>query len=78
MTKNELLAVLKRLRAEEELAIPIYTEHLSSTFFLSGFEPEVQKKLKGMLSVLAKESEGHAKIFEDMTRKIQGSSQDVY
>lgn len=78
MTKNELVAVLKKLRDEEELAVPIYTEHLTSTFFLSGFEPEVQKKLKEMLSVLAKESEGHAKIFEDMTRKIQESPQDVY
>jgi len=78
VTKNELLATLKKLRDEEELAVPIYTEHLKSTFFLSEFELEVQKKLKEMLLVLARESEGHAKIFNDMTRKIQESPQDVY
>lgn len=78
MKKEELLAALKKLNAEEELAIPIYTQHLDSTFFLSGFAPEVQEKIKGTLLILSKESEGHAKVFKDMIQKIEGSNQDVY
>lgn len=78
MTKNELIATLKKLRNVEELAIPIYTQHLNSTFFLSGFEQDTERKIKETLLVLAKESEGHARIFKGLIKKIQESNQNVY
>jgi len=76
--KEELLTALRKLSAEEELAIPIYTQHLESTFFLSGFKPGVQQKIKEILSVLAKESEGHARVFRQLAKEVEKSDQDVY
>ncbi|MDD5227115.1 MAG: hypothetical protein PHV97_08050 [Candidatus Omnitrophica bacterium] len=78
MTKNELIARLKKLRDEEELAIPIYTKHLESTFFLSHIKPDARKEIEGMLLTLAMESEVHARMFEGMIKKVQESERDVY
>lgn len=78
MKKEELLSRLKKLRNTEELAIPIYTQHLNSTLFLSGLKPDVQEKIKETLLVLARESEGHARMFRDMIEKVQESDQDAY
>lgn len=78
MTKGELIAQLKQLHNEEELAIPIYTKHLESTFFLSGMEPKIQDEIKETLLVLALESEVHARIFEATLKKVEESERDVY
>jgi rubrerythrin len=78
MTKSELIAQLKDLHNEEELAIPIYTKHLESTFFLSHIEPGTRKEIEEMLLTLAMESEVHARIFEAMIKKIQESERNVY
>lgn len=77
MTREELIARLTRLSNEEEHAIPIYTKHLDSTFFLSGFSPEVQKNIREMLLTLALESEVHARMFEGMIRRIKEGERDV-
>ncbi|MBU9889951.1 MAG: hypothetical protein KTQ49_08815 [Candidatus Omnitrophica bacterium] len=71
MTKDELIARLTRLSQEEEHAIPIYTKHLDSTFFLSGFRPEVQKQIRDMLLTLALESEVHARMFEGLIKRVR-------
>lgn len=78
MTKDELIARLKQLKSEEELAIPIYTKHLESTFFLSRIKPEAQAEIKEMLLVLAMESEVHARMFDGAIKKVQESERDVY
>ena len=78
MTKDELIARLKRLHNEEELAIPIYTKHLESTFFLSRIKPEAQTEIKEMLLTLAMESEVHARMFDAAIKKIQELECDVY
>jgi rubrerythrin len=78
MTKDELIARLKQLHDNEEVAIPIYTQHLESTFFLSSFKSEAQKAIKGMLLTLAAESKGHARMFEAVIKKVQESERDVY
>lgn len=78
MTRDELIAQLKQLRNEEELAIPIYAQHLESTFFLSSVKPEAQKEIKEMLLTLAMESEVHARMFEDVIKKVKDSDRDVY
>jgi rubrerythrin len=78
MTKDELVSQLRQLHNEEELAIPIYTKHLESTFFLSRIKPEAQKEIKEMLLILAMESEVHARMFEATIKKVQDSERDVY
>ena len=78
MKKDELLTVLKKLNTEEEQAIPFYTQHIENTFFFSDFPRETQKKLKETLLILAKESEGHARIFKEIIKNVQESDQDVY
>lgn len=78
MKKDELLAVLKSLADVEEHAVLIYTKHLESTFFLSNFQPAIQKDIKEMLLTLALESEVHGRIFDSMMQKIKESAQDVY
>jgi rubrerythrin len=78
MTKNELIVRLRKLHNEEELAIPIYTKHLESTFFLSHIKPEARKEIDGMLLTLAMESEVHARMFEAMIKKVQELERDVY
>lgn len=76
--KDDLIAQLKQLRSEEELAIPIYSKHLESTFFLSHIKPAAQEEIKSMLLTLALESEVHARMFEALIKKVEGSKQDVY
>ena len=78
MTKDELIARLNQLHNEEELAIPIYTKHLESTFFLSRIKPEAKKEIQEMLLTLAMESEVHARMFEATIKKIQESERNVY
>jgi hypothetical protein len=78
MTKEELLVMLQRGLDEEERAIPLYTKHLSTTLFLSGFKPESQVQIKELLMLLKKESEFHAKVYDGLLMSIKESQQDVY
>jgi len=78
MTKDELIARLKKLKSKEELAIPVYTKHLESTFFLSSIPRKAQEEIKDMLLTLAMESEVHARMFEAAIRNVQDSERDVY
>lgn len=78
MTKDELISKLKQLHNEEELAIPIYTKHLESTFFLSRIKPKDQEEIKEILLTLAMESEVHARMFEAAIKKVQESERNVY
>lgn len=78
MTKDELIDRLKKLCDEEEHAVPLYSKHLDSTLFLSGFKPEVKKEIEEMLLTLSLESEVHARMFEGMTKRVKESGRDVY
>jgi rubrerythrin len=78
ITKDELISQLRQLHNEEELAIPIYTKHLESTFFLSDIKPEARDEIKSMLLTLAMESEVHARMFEGLIKKVKESPRDVY
>ncbi|TAK95730.1 hypothetical protein EPO05_03490 [Patescibacteria group bacterium] len=62
MKKSEqktILALIDEATKYEELAIPIYSSHLRSTFFLSGLDAKKQKTIQESLQTLARESEGH-------------------
>lgn len=76
--KAELLKFLKEAEVLEEKSIPVYTKHLESAIFFSGFSKEEQDELKKVLLILKKESEGHKEIYEDLINKIRESAKDVY
>ncbi|MDD5464779.1 MAG: hypothetical protein PHP73_00285 [Candidatus Omnitrophica bacterium] len=76
--KEELLKFLKEAEVLEEKSIPVYTKHLDSTLFLSGFSKEEQEELKKVLLILKKGSEEHREIYEDLINKIRESAKDVY
>lgn len=78
ISREKILELLKQCFSLEEKAIPIYAKHMSNTLFLSEFKKEDQIKIKNILETLKRESEGHMKIYEDLFRKVRGSSEDVY
>jgi rubrerythrin len=76
--KDDLLASLKESLNTEERAIPIYTRHLNSTLFFSGFSKELQKKIKDTLLTLKSESQRHEQVFKALIEKVEKSQKDVY
>lgn len=76
--KEELLKFLKESEVLEEKSIPVYTKHLESAIFLSGFSKQEQEELKKVLLILKKGSEVHKEIYEDLINKIRESAKDVY
>ncbi|UCH12445.1 MAG: hypothetical protein JSW18_00410 [Candidatus Omnitrophota bacterium] len=76
--KEELLKLLSRCLDAEEKGIPIYSRHLGNTLFLSDFKKEEQKKVRDTLETLKTDSETHKTIFEDLIKRIKGSTKDVY
>lgn len=78
MTKQELLNALEEGLRTEESALPIYTKHIDSTLFLSGFTPEQQDRIRQILNRLSTESTGHARIYQNLIEKITSENKDVY
>jgi rubrerythrin len=78
ISKKDLIDSLKQSLYAEEKAIPIYTRHLDSTLFLSGFSKGLQKKIKNTLLILKSESERHEQIFKALLEKVEKSQNDVY
>lgn len=78
ITKEELLVQLERLRSEKKQAIPMYTQHLKDTSFLSQLKADPREEIKSMLLTLAEESEAHAGTFAAIAKKVKESQQDVY
>ena len=78
INKNDLIASLKQNLYTEEQAIPIYSKHLNSTVFFSGFNKGLQEKIKNTLLILKKESQHHEQIFKALIDKLEKSPKDVY
>jgi len=78
LKKDELLFLLRECLDIEEKAMPVYARHLNNVLFLSDFSEEDRQKVRDILELLNKESEGHRKKFEDLISKVKGSTQDVY
>lgn len=78
MTKEELARNLQLCIKTEESAIPIYTKHISDTFFLSIFSEQEKEAAVNILTMLSRESEGHATLFKALYSRVQGSGKDVY
>lgn len=66
MDKKLILAKLEEAKLQEELAIPLYVSHIQQTIFWSGLSPEKQEKIIDSLKILDVESEGHAKVLDEM------------
>lgn len=78
MNKNELIDMLEEGMKIEESLIPLYTRHISSTLFLSGFPDEKREEIRAALSSLRKDSEAHRKIYLGLLEKVKGEDKDVY
>ncbi len=78
MEKGILLKKLEECIKVEESAIPLYTQHVHNTLFLSDFEKKDQDRVKAILMELKKDSEKHKKMFEDLLTEVKGSGKDVY
>lgn len=59
--------ILKEIDAailKEEVAIPIYADHIKAAMFWSGLPKAKQDKIKEGLEILLKESMGHVKLLK--------------
>ncbi len=78
INKNDLIASLKQNLYTEEQSIPIYSKHLNSTVFFSGFSKGLQEKIQNTLLILKNESQHHEQIFKALIDKLEKSPKDVY
>jgi len=76
--KKELITILKDCLNSEEASVPIYNKHINSALFFSGFKPEIQDRIKEILSLLAKGSEAHKFFYNNLLKEIRDSKRDVY
>jgi len=78
MTKQELLKSLQHALNTEESAMPLYTRHINSTLFLSGFDHDAQKRMSEILHTLNIESTHHGMALQSLINKIQSEDKDAY
>ncbi|MFA5238427.1 MAG: hypothetical protein WC476_01790 [Phycisphaerae bacterium] len=78
ITKEKLLDSVKTASKTEESAIPLYTEHINSALFLSGFEEDKKQRIQKILQRLNKDSNRHAKTLRQLIRQIESEDKDVY
>lgn len=70
MNKEELNKKIDIAVMKEEEAVPIYTEHISTTIFWAGLSKESVQKIKGYLKILRNESLGHVQAFKRVKKLI--------
>ena len=78
ITKEDLLNELKEALKTEENIVPLYTEHVSSTLFLSPFEKPKQERIQQILNTLKLGSQEHARKYEQLILKVRKGNKDVY
>jgi len=78
VTKQELLNILNESLKTEESYLPLYTQHITSTLFLSNFTLDQQSRIQEILARLNSESTMHAQIFKKLIQVIQKRKKDVY
>jgi hypothetical protein len=77
-TKQEFLDFLNEALKTEESYLPLYTRHISSTLFLSGFEQEQKDRIRRILMTLHKESTEHAETFKRRIQTVEAGDKNVY
>jgi len=78
MTKQELLSSLQEAMKTEESAIPLYTRHIDSTLFLSGFDEDAQERIRQILNRLRREAMEHGEIYKRLIDTVEKEEKDVY
>lgn len=76
--KQETLNLLGECLKREEDIIPLYSRHIESSLFLSGFDKKTRGKISAILNKLRSDSMRHKQIFEDLIKKVKESNLDVY
>lgn len=78
MKKDQLIKELGKCLLVEDRAIPIYSQHIENTLFLSKFSKEDREKVKKVLNILRADSMRHRNIFQALIEKVKGSDKNVY
>lgn len=74
--KGDLVKKIDEAINTEEFVVPIYSNHLQSAVFWSGFDKKKQKIIIGYLKTLTDDSEIHAKTLK-MIKKIICSEKTI-
>lgn len=61
---KEVLDKVDEAVLKEEMALPVYSSHISSALFWSGLPEEKQKFIIESLEILERESLGHVQAFK--------------
>lgn len=78
INRKDLIKKIDNAITVEEIGIIIYSKHLGTILFLSGFEKGVQEKIRAYLKILKEDSEEHKRLLEDAREKILRSKKNVY
>ncbi|MDD5326232.1 MAG: hypothetical protein PHY02_00265 [Phycisphaerae bacterium] len=78
ITKEKLLDSVKMASKTEESALPLYTEHINSVLFLSGFGEDKKRRIQRILQKLNNDSSRHAETLRQLIRQIESEDKDVY
>ena len=67
--KESIANIIQEAITKEELAIPLYADHINNALFWSGFTNETKKKLIENLGILESDSEFHALSLKAILKK---------
>jgi len=77
-TREELIATIEKCVLLEDAVVPLYTQHISSTIFLSEFDSDLKSMFLSSLKGLGDESAHHRIKLEALLNAIKESDRDVY
>jgi rubrerythrin len=78
ISKENLLKKLKEALVAEEQSIPIYTKHLDSAIFWTGWDKEIVANAKAVFTHLANESGRHKIIIAGLIERIEKDKKDAF
>jgi thiamine phosphate synthase YjbQ (UPF0047 family) len=77
-TREELIATIEKCILLEDAVVPLYTQHISSTIFLSEFDSDLKSTFLSSLKRLGDDSAQHKIKLEALLNTIKESDRDVY
>lgn len=78
ITKEELLKKIKEAIWDEERTFPIHQKHIMQSLAWYGFTPDENRLIRDTLQKLAQETEGHARVLQEIYDAVSGGERDVY
>ncbi|MFA5164289.1 MAG: hypothetical protein WC481_01825 [Candidatus Omnitrophota bacterium] len=76
--RDEILHFLGECLRMEEEVIPLYSKHIESSLFLSGFREADRARAGAILDTLRKDSMRHKEVFNGLIKKVKEAGADVY